>query len=255
MFIKYPTPQNYRVPQSQIRCRYNKALIIKQKAQNYLNSFKRLDRFHKIKSDVTIDILDYFKNIIKKWDDKSKQINGWTSCYLIITIITAILNGLKRKYGYSSKYIEFSNIDKIYQITNVNNMKIIPINNLLFGLLIATEEHCEVNFVELQQIVEIMAQSQVLYQIANYPSRGNRTYQLPWERIDDPVILYRKKFTKKRNNIIKTRKKLQPDPTQLKIQHFFKKQTLFQYDQDETSILSDGDDEILQIMEELDNTK
>ena len=246
MSIKYPVPQNYKIQQSQIRYKYNKSFIIKQKAQKYLKSFKKLDSSHKIRSDVTIDILDYVKNVMKAWDVKSKEINGWTSCFLTINIINDILNGFKKKYGYLSKYIEFSNIEKIYQITNVNNMKIIPINNLIFGLLIASEECDESNFHEIQDILEVMAQSQVLYLIANYPSRGNRTYQLPWERIDDPVIEYRKKYIKKRNNIIKTRKMLNPDQKQYKIEHFFRKQN-------ETCVLSDGDEEIIQILEDLDN--
>ena len=248
MSIRYPIPQNYKLLQSQIRYEYNKSSSIKQKAQKYLKSFKQLDTLHKIKSDVIIDILDYFKNIIKQWDVKSKEINGWTSCYLIIKITNDILNGFKKKYGYLSKYIEFSNIEKIYQIINVKNMKIIPVNNLIFGLLIAAEVHDETNFHELQQIVEVMAQSQVLYLIANYRSRGNRTYQLPWERIDDPIIVYRKKYINKRNNIIKIRKRLNPDQKQYKIQDFFKQQTV----STETCVLSDGDDEILQILEDLD---
>lgn len=246
MSIRYPVPQNYKLSQSQIRYGYRKSSNIKQKALKYLNSFKTLDRFHKIKSDFTIDVLEYFKNVVEKWDVKSKEINGWTSCYLIIKITKNILNGLKKKYGYSSKYIEFSNIEKIYQITNVENMKIIPINNLIFGLLIATEECNESNFHEIQQIVEVMAQSQVMYLIANYRSRGQRTYQLPWERIDDPVIVYRKKYINKRNNIIRIRKMLNPDQKQCKIHSFFKQQN-------DISVLSDGDEEILEILEDLDN--
>lgn len=255
MSIRYPVAQNYKLLQSQIRYQYNKPKNIIQKAQKYLKSFKQLDTHHKIKSDVTIDILDYFKNIIKQWDVRSKEINGWTSCFLIIKITSDILNGLKKKYGYLSKYIEFCNIEKIYQITNVNNMKIIPINNLIFGLLIAAEECDETNFSELQEIIEVMAQSQVLYFIANYRSRKNRTYQLPWERIDDPVIVYRKKYINKRNNIIKIRKRLNPDKSQYKIQDFFKQQTIQTFSHEnhnETCALSDGDEEMLQILDDLD---
>ena len=251
MSIKYPIPINYSVQQSQIRYTYKKPHSIKHKTLQYLKLYKHLNQVHKIKSDLTIDIFDYFKNIIKKWDEKSKEINGWTSCYLTIKIVSGILNGLKRKYGYTTKYIVFSNIEKIYQITNTQNMKIFPINNLIFGLLIAIKDHQEVlHFYELQQIVEVMAQRQVLYHIANYKSRGKRTYQLPWERIDDPIMNYRKKFAKKRNNTIKIRKNLNLDSKQNKIDFFFTKQNS---NENEQSVLSDGDDEILEILEELDN--
>ena len=251
MIPKYPVPSKYKINQSQVRYKYSKPQKIIQKAQKYRNSFKSLSKFHDVQSDLVIDGLEYFVNITKQWDTKSKQINGWTSCYLTIKTLHDILNGFKKKYGYFSKSVKFANIEAIYQISNINNLKIWPLNNLVFGLLIAIEEHPKhSDFHELQDIIEVIAQSQVLYHIANYQYRKNRRYQLPWERIDDPVIPYRKKYNNKREKIIKIRRNVIPDQQQSKIKDFFQQtsSTL-----PIPQILDSDDDEILAILEELDN--
>lgn len=244
MLPKYPIATKYKVNQSQIRYKYNKSQIIKQKAQRYLKSLEHSSCFHQVQSCLIIDGLDYFVNIVEQWDKKSKEINGWTSCYLIMKIIREILNGFKKKYGYLIKQVKFANIEAIYQISDVNNLKIWPVNNLIFGLFIAIEEHPKpLDFCKLQDIIEVIAQSQVLYQIANYKHRKKRRYQLPWERIDDPVRTYRKKYNRKREKNLRIRKNLMSDPKQSKIKDFFQP----------TQILDSDDDEIIQILEELDN--
>ena len=249
MSLKCPISQNYKVQQSTIRYKYLHSNKIQQKAQKYLNVYKNINFLYILKSDLAIDGLDYFINILQIWDKKSKEINGWTSCYLTINVMKEILTGFKQKYGYLSKNIEFANIEHIYQISNTKNRKIIPINNLIIGLLIAIQEHSKyTDFHELQQILECMAQLQLLYLIPNYKSRGNRTYQLPWERIDDPVVEYRKKYIGKREKKIKIRKQVNPDKKQSKINHFFQSVN-------DSSILDSEDDEILDILEELDNEK
>ena len=244
MSLLYPVPNNYKIQQSQIRYYHNVSEKIKQRILKYLFAYKELSRFHIIKSDLLIDSFKYFVTILKKWDAKSKEINGWSSCYLTIKIINNILNGLKKKFGYFSKDIRFSNVETLYQLSSTGNQKIIPLNNLIFGLLIAIEDHpLNVDFCKLLQIIECLAQRQLLYSIANYKSRGKRTYQLPWERIDDPIIEYRKKYIKQREKIVEIRKKLNPDHKQSKIDSFFKKK----------HILNDEDDKILELLDYLDN--
>ena len=128
-------------------------------------------KFHKVKSDVVIDSLEYFVNIIKKWDEKSKEINGWRSCYLTYKIVGDVLRGIRRKYGYISKIIQFSNVDEIYQIADVINKKIIPLNNLIFGLFVAIEEHSNYNdFYNLQQIFEVLLKVKfyIIFHIINH---------------------------------------------------------------------------------------
>lgn len=252
MIPKYPIPVNYKLPQSQIRYKYKKSESIKRKARYYATCHKNLNvTIHKVKSDVVIDALDYFVNIIKKWDEKSKEINGWSSCYLTYKTVGDILHGIKQKYGYMSKIIQFAYIENIYQIANVLNQKIIPLNNLILGLFIAIEEHSNYNdFYNLQQILEVLAQGQVLYHIAHYKSRNNRRYQLPWETIGDPVIEYRKKYRIKREKSIKIRKELEPKKKQTKIHHFFIRKSILD---SEDTVLNSDDDEILDILDELDN--
>ena len=255
MIPKYPVPVNYKVPQSQIRYKYKKSESIKKKARYYATCYKNISKykFHKVKSDVVIDSLDYFVNIIKKWDEKSKEINGWKSCYLTYKIVGDVLRGIRRKYGYISKIIQFSNVDEIYQIADVINKKIIPLNNLIFGLFVAIEEHSNYNdFYNLQQIFEVLAQGQVLYHIPHYKSRNDRRYQLPWESIEDPVIEYRKKYKIKREKNIKIRKNLAPKKKQSRIHDFFVgKRKLHSED----TVLDSDDDEILDILDELDNQR
>lgn len=249
MSLKYPVPENYKVEQSKIRYQYFQSQKIQNKVHKYLNAHKNLNFLYILKSDAAIDGLDYFINVIEKWDEKSQEINGWTNCFLMIGTLRSILTGLKRKYGYLSKSIKFANVERIYQVSNAENKKVIPMNNLIFAIFIAIQEHQRhTDFVELQQILECIAQVQFLYLIPNYKSRGNRTYQLPWERIDDPIIEYRKKGFRKRENKIKTRKKVNPDPKQSKIKHFFVRVK-------SPSILDSEDDEILEIMDYLDNDK
>lgn len=244
MSISYPNPRKYKVQQSQIRYRYNHSQKIQRKALNYLFAWKTIQSFHTVKCDILIDTLQYFQNIIIKWDQQSKTMNGWTSCFLMIKSMRKILNALKKKFGYYSKDIKFSNIEKLYQITEIKNPKIIPINNLLFGLMIAAAQHpSPLDFTELQSIIEVIAQKQLLYLIANYSSRNNRPYRLPWETIDDPIIEYRKKYLKKRAKIVEYRKKLQPDYKQSKIHHYFKRKPPVYHD----------DAEILEILQFLDN--
>ena len=243
--LKYPISKKYKVQQSQRRYNYRKAENIKREALGYLFAYKQLSCWHTIQSDVLIDALDYLINILTKWDDKSKQLNGWQSCFLMIKTLRNIQTRLKIKFSYFSKPIKFANIEAIYQTIDCVNAKIIPINNFIFGLLIAVERHPKrVDFVKLRSIIEIMAQNQMLYLIANYPSRNKRIYRLPWERIDDPVIEYRQKFMKKREKTIKERQILQQDKKQSKIYHFFKK-TIIDHDSD--------DEEILNLLEYLDN--
>lgn len=258
MIPKYPVPVNYKRPQSQTRYKYKKPESIKRKARYYKDCHKNqevIHKLHQVKSDVTIDTLDYFVNIVKKWDNKSKEINGWKNCYLTYKTVGDILCGIRRKYGYMSKMIQFVHIETIYEIVDVINAKIIPLNNLIFGLFIAIEEHSNYNdFYNLQQIVEILAQGQVLYHIANYKSRNNRSYQLPWERIDDPIIEYRKKYKIKREKNVKTRKDLEPKNKQTKIYHFFvNKNNSTKFERE--CILDSDDDEILDILDELDNER
>ena len=249
MFIKYPISQDYKVQQSQIRYKYLYNKNIQNKAKQYLKAYKHLNVLYVLKSDHAIDGLDYFINILRKLDQKSKEINGWTSCFLIINIISEILKGLKQKYGYFSKSIEFANIEYIYQLSNAKNKKITPINNIIFGVLIAIQQHSKsTEFNELQQILECIAQYEMIYLIANYKSRGNRTYQLPWERIDNPVFEFRKKYFRTRENRIKNRKKVNLDSKQSKINHFFQRMN-------HSSILDSDDDEILDLLEYLDNEK
>ena len=244
MSLLYPTPNNYKIQQSQIRYYHNVSNRTKQKVLKYLFAYKQLSRCHTIKSCLLIDCFKYFVAILKKWDLKSKEINGWSSCYLTVKIINGILNGLQKKFGYFSKDIRFSNVETLYQLSFSDNQKITPLNNLIFGLLIAIEDHpSNIDFSELLQIIECLAQRQLLYSIANYKSRGKRTYQLPWERIDDPVIEYRKKYIKQREKIIELRKKLNPDRKQSKIDSFFKRKV----------ILNDEDDKILELLDYLDN--
>ena len=243
MSVRYPNPKQYKHQQSQIRYNFKISNTIKQKALKYVFAFKQLNKYHYVKSDLLIDSLEYFVNIIKKWDDKSKQINGWTSCFLTIQIIREILNSLKKKFHYFSRDFRFSNIEALYQLTGCTNKKIIPLNNLLFGLLVAIEEHpSSIQFSNLQIIIEFMAKRQLLYLIPNYRSRGTRTYELPWERIDDPIVDYRKKYLKRRINNIKTRKLLQPNRNQLKINQFFN-----------SASLNKEDDETLELLCSLDN--
>ena len=150
-----------------------------------------------------------------------------------------------------SKIIQFAYIENIYQIANVLNQKIIPLNNLILGLFIAIEEHSNYNdFYNLQQILEVLAQGQVLYHIAHYKSRNNRRYQLPWETIGDPVIEYRKKYRIKREKSIKIRKELEPKKKQTKIHHFFIRKSILD---SEDTVLNSDDDEILDILDELDD--
>ena len=256
MIPKYPVPVNYKLPQSQIRYKYKKSESIKRKARHYATYHKNLNgtrRLHKVKSDVVIDALDYFVNIVKKWDKKSKEMNGWKTCYLTSKLIGDILNGIRLKYGYMSKIIQFAYIETIYEIADVINQKIIPLNNLIFGLFIDVEDHSEWHdFYNLQQIFEILAQGQVLYHIGHYKSRNNRRYQLPWETIDDPIIEYRKKYLVKREKNLKIRKDLEPKKNQSKIHDFFVSKNRFHYDDE---ILTSDDDEILDILDELDNER
>lgn len=239
MSLQYPTPTKYKVQQSQIRYQYKNTDKIKQLTFKYLFAYKNLDRYHNVKSDILIDSLYYFVNIIKRWDKKSKEINGWTSAFLTIRILNNILNGLKRKFSYYSKEIKFSNVEAIYQTIDCENKKIIPINNLIFGILIAVEEHQnEIQFIELLKILEMMAQNQLIYLIANYQSRRTRSYQFPWERIDDPVIDYRKKYLRQRDNNRRERK-IRLDKRQLKIKHFFNNTSLNEEDLEILKILDD----------------
>ena len=256
MIPKYPVPVHYKLPQSQIRYKYKKSESIKRKARHYASCYKSLNiryGLHKVKSDVVIDALDYFVNIIKQWNEKSKEINGWGNCYLTYRIVGDILRGIRRKYGYMSKIIQFNGIEGIYQIADVINKEIIPLNNIIFGLFIAIEEHSNYNdFYNLQQIFEILAQGQVLYHIAHYKSRNDRHYRLPWEIIDDPIIEYRKKYKIKREKNIKIRKDLAPKKKQSKIHHFFARKSILDV---EDTVLDSDDDEILDILDELDNQK
>ena len=248
MSLKYPVPKKYKVKQSQIRYKYKQSKKIKQKALRHSFAWKQIRSFHTVKSDLLIDIFDYFINIIRKWDEKAKELNGWTNCYLLIKILRNILNGLKMKFSYYSKEIKFSNIEGLYQIIDSENKKIIPINNLLFGIMVAAAEHSSaINFFDLQCIVEVMAQNQLLYLIANYSSRGRRRYQLPWETIDDPVVEYRKIYSRKRCKTIENRNKLKPDYKQPKIFHFFQPKVSFH------GAENDNDVEILELLEYLDN--
>lgn len=243
MSLKYPIAKKYKVQQSQIRYNYNSNETIKRKALKYLFAYKQRYSFHKVKSHDLIDILEYFINIIKKWDEHSKKLNGWTSCYLTIKILRIILNGLKLKFGLYQKEIKFSNVEAIYQIIDRENPKIIPINNLLYGLLIATEEYSrDMNFYNLLSIAEVMAKNQMIYLIANYKSRKRRSYKLPWETINDPIIQYRKLFKKKREKLMKFRQNMKPDTRQTKISNFFK--------------INDSEDkEILDLLDYLDTDK
>ena len=45
-----------------------------------------------------------------------------------------------------------------------------------------------------------------MYHIANYKSRGTRSYQLPFERADDPVLDFRRKFTKMKMEAMQQKK-------------------------------------------------
>ena len=253
MLPKYPVAKKYKVPQSQVRYNYNKPNAIKRKAEEYLKLRRSLGltKLHRVKSDLIIDALDYFVNIVKKWDKKSKEINGWTSCFLTTSVVGEILKGCKQKYGYTCKFIEFVNVEMIYQIVDVENRNIWPLNDLVFALFVVCEENSEYNqFYYVQQVLQVLAQRQVLYHIAYYGSRKQRRYQLPWERIDDPVIDYHKSYRINREKRNKIRKNLKIDKTQSKINYFFPdvaEQALLNYFFD--------DDEIIAILEELDNEK
>ena len=249
MFVKYPKSQKYNIQQSKIRYKYTIPVHIQQKAKTYLEAYKYKYTVNIVTSDSVIDGLNYFINIIKLWDQKSKEINGWTSCYLTINIFTEILHGFKKKFRFASKTIEFANVQAIYQISKVHNKKIIPINNLLFAVFIAIQKHSKYSdFFQLQQILEYMAQVQLLYLIPNYKSRGNRSYKLPWETINDPVVVYRKKSLDEREKYIKIRKKFNEDKNQTKIIDFFPVKN-------NSSILDSDDELILDILDSLDNEK
>ena len=75
MIPKYPVPVNYKLPQSQIRYKYKKSESIKRKARHYATCHKSLNvTIHKVKSDVVIDALDYFVNIIKNGMKNQKRL-------------------------------------------------------------------------------------------------------------------------------------------------------------------------------------
>lgn len=153
--------------------------------------------FHSVYSDTLIMSFDYFVHISRLWDQKSREINGWTSAHLTISTAQTMLSGLKSKYRYNPKDIKFANVTSMYSISGIVDKNISALNAALFAIWIAAAENpATTDFINLRTIIEGISKSQLMYHIANYKCRRNRPYKLPWEVHDDPVIEFRKKYTK-----------------------------------------------------------
>ena len=223
--ISYPRPNQYKVRQSKVR--YKKYKIpdrYKREALSLIDYWKQhSSTFHYAGSDVCITAMEYFTNIVTKWDEKSQELNGYKSCYLTISIAKQVLHPLKQKYAFKSKSIQFVIADHIFHQLEVEmNHKCWAVHNVVFALFLACEKYGKNDdWYKLRYIVEIIAMTQVMFHIDRYESRGGRTYTFPWESIDDPVIQYRKDYETTRRNKIKELNELKSNAKQPTIKNFW----------------------------------
>ena len=154
---------------------------------------------------------EYIANIIAKWDERSKILNGWKNCFCTLQQMRAIYKQFKVKFElgpneknpYLDKKITFRTIQNLYQQLSLKDTYSRGLNQFLFAILLAVSKHRNIkDFENICDVLEILAQNQLIYCIGSYKSRGQRAFYLPWECPDDPIIHYRKRFKNKINKII-----------------------------------------------------
>ena len=217
-FIKQPQGTLYTGAISGTRYKYSNT-----KAQKL--AFECIFNKNQSRLTFTVDVqlakysFEYISNIIAKWDERSKKLNGWKNCWLTLKYIRPIYKQFKVKFElgpkqnpYLDKKITFRTIQNVYQQLSLKDNYSRGLNQLLFAILVAVSKHRNIrDFENICDVLEIMAQNQLIYCICSYKSRGNRAFYLPWECPDDPVIHYRKQFKNKINRIINKQTKANLD--------------------------------------------
>ena len=270
--IEYPQIKKHKKPLSKIRYKYqnekldaNAKKLNRKIVQAILGDVKS-GTVLAARSDMVVTSFDYFVNIMRIWDDKSKEINGWKSCFFTIHNAREMLKAIKTKYSANPQTIEFRNISEIYYILGLKDKGYTALNKVFHAIWIATSKHGDINsFIDLRTIIEGIAKSQVMYHVANYKSRGSRTYQLPFEQADDPVHEYRKIYTARTMQAMQKKKvDHQIKFKQPGIRQFFKPMKASNGDKNKKSNADEeknddcsqeilDDDWVLATLEELDN--
>ena len=178
-----------------------------------------------VHSNTAITAFDYLIKTLETWDTKSKELNGWSSAFFTILNARNMMQRIKYKYNYKPATLKFTNANSIYRILELENKGYYYLNkNLLSVWMAASKYEGYQQFLTLLTVVEGIAKSVLIFSIPNYKSRGNRTYRLPWETANDPMIPYRKKYIKSKMRQVQSQRS--SDTIKLKqpgVTQFFKR--------------------------------
>lgn len=232
--LHYPIRRNYQHVQSSIRYQYKHDKFdpngqrTNQQIRNYISwENNNSSSFHYVNSSLLIVVFEIFRDIIKFWDEKSHDINNWYSCYFINQNVETMLKALRSKYRSQPERIQFFNVNSIYTILKYKPKEPFIVQKKLFKLwVMASENQNESNYLNLLHLIEGLAKSQLIYAIPNYPSRGNRSFVLPWEETVMPDIKYQKKYNhdkiKKRISMYSVNKNNAQSKAKSDIRNYFK---------------------------------
>ena len=203
-FLKQPIKKCYKVPISEIRYDYKNenAKKIAIECIFFKNEQREL-----IEADtqLTMESFNFVTKSMKKWEERSKKLNGWGNLFFSFSktrdMCTAIKDRYKNKMEkdeYKQKKIKFMNIHNIYNQLLLQNPYVDGINRFLFSIWVAASKVENIsNFKEACEALEILAKNQAIYCIANYKSRKNRAYFLPWDCPEHPVNDLKRKYIKR----------------------------------------------------------
>ena len=202
-FLKYPKTKKYKVLQSKIRYQYKtkdldaNAILTNRSIVNAILARKKyVAAFHYVNPCILIPSFNMFIDILKKLDEKSRELNGWKSAHLTIINAKEMLEAIRKKFRdkTSTKRWMFRNEHTIYELLNITKSKTPHvIKELFFGIWIACSKYdTEGELIMLRDVIEGLSKSQMMYHIAMYKSRKNRNYILPWEVVENPLNDWKK---------------------------------------------------------------
>ena len=202
-YLKYPKHKKYKVLQSKIRYAYktedldaNARLINRNIINTILIKKNNVTVFHYVNPCILIPSFNMFIDIMKKLDEKSKKLNGWKSAHLTIKNAREMLEAIRNKFKNETttkKWI-FRNEHSIYELLNIKSSTAPQkLKEIFFGIWIACSKYdTENKLIMLRDVIEGLCKSQMMYHIAEYKSRKDRKYALPWEVVENPLNDWKK---------------------------------------------------------------